>query len=235
MEDYLRFQSFLRSESMKFPHAAKGVKKLFTAEVLYLISVILIGVGTIFALTSGGNVSGATAMLLATSVSIGGILAIIALVMQIIGVIQAAKDEASFRGVIYVTLFSIAVSIVASIFAAIFRTNTFLTSISNVVSAVVSVITTVLIILGISNLMSQLGKEDLAAKGTKILRIVVWLAVLSVIMRFIGIFLPKDINDARPLAKVIILCLSILAVVLEIVEYVLYISLLSKASKALNE
>lgn len=217
---------------MKFPHAAKGIKKLFTAEVLYLISVILIGLGTVFALFS--DPSAGLGVFLLASISIGGILTIVALVMQIIGVIQAAKDEDSFRGVIYVTLFSIAVSFVASLLASIFRDNSILPSISNLVSSVVSVISTVLIILGVCNLMNQLGEQELVAKGGKVLRIVVWLAVLSLLMRFINIFLPNNINDAKPLAKVIVLCLCILAFILEIVEYVLYISLLGKASKALN-
>lgn len=217
---------------MKFPNAAKGIKKLFTAEVLYLISVILIGIGTIFALVSQSK-EGFSAVIL-SSVAVGGIIVIVALVLQIVGVIQASKDEASFKGVIYVTLFGIAVSVVASLLSALFRDNAILPSISNLVSSIVSVISTVLIILGICNLMNQIGKQDLVVKGGKVLRIVVWLAILSLIMRFINIFLPRNFDDAKPLAKVIVLCLCILAVILEIAEYVLYISLLSKASKELN-
>ncbi len=217
---------------MKFPNAAKGIKKLFTAEVLYLISVILIGIGTIFALVSQSK-EGFSAVIL-SSVAVGGIIVIVALVLQIVGVIQASKDEASFKGVIYVTLFGIAVSVVASLLSALFRDNAILPSISNLVSSIVSVISTVLIILGICNLMNQIGKQDLVVKGGKVLRIIVWLAILSLIMRFINIFLPSNFDDAKPLAKVIVLCLCILAVILEIAEYVLYISLLSKASKELN-
>lgn len=217
---------------MKFPNAAKGIKKLFTAEVLYLISVILIGLGTIFALVSQSK-EGFSAVIL-SSVAVGGIIVIVALVLQIVGVIQASKDEASFKGVIYVTLFGIAVSVVASLLSALFRDNAILPSISNLVSSIVSVISTVLIILGICNLMNQIGKQDLVVKGGKVLRIIVWLAILSLIMRFINIFLPRNFDDAKPLAKVIVLCLCILAVILEIAEYVLYISLLSKASKELN-
>lgn len=217
---------------MKFPNAAKGIKKLFTAEVLYLISVILIGLGTIFALVSQS--SEGLAVVILSSVAVGGVIAIVALLMQIVGVIQASKDEASFKGVIYVTLFGIAVSLVASLLSALFRDNAFLPSISNLVSSIVSVISTVLIILGICNLMNQIGKQDLVVKGGKVLRSVVWLAILSLIMRFINIFLPRNFDDAKPLAKVIVLCLCILAVILEIAEYVLYISLLSKASKELN-
>ena len=217
---------------MKFPNAAKGIKKLFTAEVLYLISVILIGLGTIFALVSQSK-EGFSAVIL-SSVAVGGVIAIVALVLQIVGVIQASKDEASFKGVIYVTLFGIAVSVVASLLSALFRDNAILPSISNLVSSIVSVISTVLIILGICNLMNQIGKQDLVVKGGKVLRIIVWLAILSLIMRFINIFLPRNFDDAKPLAKVIVLCLCILAVILEIAEYVLYISLLSKASKELN-
>lgn len=200
--------------------------------MLYLISVILIGLGTIFALVSQSK-EGFSAVIL-SSVAVGGIIAIVALMMQIVGVIQASKDEASFKGVIYVTLFGIAVSVVASLLSALFRDNAILPSISNLVSSIVSVISTVLIILGICNLMNQIGKQDLVVKGGKVLRIVVWLAILSLIMRFINIFLPRNFDDAKPLAKVIVLCLCVLAVILEIAEYVLYISLLSKASKELN-
>ena len=227
-----QYQLFLRSESMNFPHAAKGIKKLFIAEILCLVSVVSIGLGTILALFSAPN-EGSGALVL-TSISIGSFLVFLALILQIIGVIQAAKDEESFRIVIHVTLFSIAVSLITSALSVIFRDDAILPSVANLVSSVVAVITTVLIIIGICNLMNTLGKQDLVAKGGKILRIVVWLAVLSLIMSFINIFLPNNIEDAKPLAKVIVICLTVLAVVLEIIEYVLYISLLGKASKALN-
>lgn len=217
---------------MNFPHAAKGIKKLFIAEILCLVSVVSIGLGTIFALFSDPNEG--SGVLVLTSISIGSFLVFLALVLQIIGVIQAAKDEESFRIVIHVTLFSIAVSLITSALSVIFRDDAILPSVANLVSSVVAVITTVLIIIGICNLMNTLGKQDLVAKGGKILRIVVWLAVLSLIMSFINIFLPNNFEDAKPLAKVIVICLTVLAVVLEIIEYVLFISLLGKASKALN-
>ena len=218
---------------MKFPNAAKGVKKLFSAEILYLLSVILIGVVSVITVIINNkmtNVSNAVAVLILVGFIAGGVLAVIAFILQIVGLVQASRDERAFKGVILLTVFGIIVSIIGTFFSK----DSFVNSLSTTINSVVSVISIVLIILGIGNMSLQLERQDMIERGGRIIRIIVWLAIISIIMNLISIFLPQNIDDASDLAKVIILSLTVIALMLNIAEYVLYLSFLSKTKKMLN-
>lgn len=218
---------------MKFPNAAKGVKKLFSAEILYLLSVILIGVVSVITVIINNkmtNVSNAVAVLILVGFIAGGVLAVISFILQIVGLVQASRDERAFKGVILLTVFGIIVSIIG----AFFSKDSFINSLSTTINSVVSVISIVLIILGIGNMSLRLQRQDMIERGGRIIRIIVWLAIISIIMNLISIFLPQNIDDAGDLAKVIILSLTVIALMLNIAEYVLYLSFLSKTKKMLN-
>ena len=218
---------------MKFPNAAKGVKKLFSAEILYLLSVILIGVVSVITVIINNkmtNVSNAVAVLILVGFIAGGVLAVIAFILQIVGLVQASRDERAFKGVILLTVFGIIVSVIG----AFFSKDSFINSLSTTINSVVSVISIILIILGIGNMSLQLERQDMIERGGRIIRIIVWLAIISIIMNLISIFLPQNIDDAGDLAKVIILSLTVIALMLNIAEYVLYLSFLSKTKKMLN-
>ena len=218
---------------MKFPNAAKGVKKLFSAEILYLLSVILIGVVSVITVIINNkmtNVSNAVAVLILVGFIAGGVLAVIAFILQIVGLVQASRDERAFKGVILLTVFGIIVSVIG----AFFSKDSFINSLSTTINSVVSVISIILIILGIGNMSLQLERQDMIERGGRIIRIIVWLAIISIIMNLISIFLPQNIDDASDLAKVIILSLTVIALMLNIAEYILYLSFLSKTKKMLN-
>ena len=218
---------------MKFPNAAKGVKKLFSAEILYLLSVILIGVVSVITEIINNkmtNVTNAVAVLILVGFIAGGVLAVIAFILQIVGLVQASRDERAFKGVILLTVFGIIVSVIG----AFFSKDSFINSLSTTINSVVSVISIILIILGIGNMSLRLERQDMIERGGRIIRIIVWLAIISIIMNLISIFLPQNIDDASDLAKVIILSLTVIALMLNIAEYVLYLSFLSKTKKMLN-
>ena len=176
---------------MKFPNAAKGVKKLFSAEILYLLSVILIGVVSVITVIINNkmtNVSNAVAVLILVGFIAGGVLAVIAFILQIVGLVQASRDERAFKGVILLTVFGIIVSVIG----AFFSKDSFINSLSTTINSVVSVISIILIILGIGNMSLQLERQDMIERGGRIIRIIVWLAIISIIMNLISIFLNID-------------------------------------------
>lgn len=218
---------------MMFPHAAKGVKKIFTAEILALIGTVLLGVATTAFLAVGedrlGENTGLSVTVLIGFLA-GGVLALIALIFKLIGVIQTSMDEPAFKGVLYVTIFSM----IVSAFATTFSYNLFISSVASGVSAVAELVTIVLIIVGVCHMADHYDRKDMMQRGGRILRIVLWLAVLSIIMRFISIFLPRNFEDANDLAKFIVIGLAVLSVMLSIAEYALYLAFLSKAKKMLG-
>ena len=83
---------------MKFPNAAKGVKKIFNAEIISLIAALIGGAGLISGLIGASKETGesvGTTLLAVSSILliISGIALLVAGIMNIIGFIQAAKDE----------------------------------------------------------------------------------------------------------------------------------------------
>ena len=219
---------------MKFPNAAKGVSKIFTAEILSLIALVAVGIMSIFSAfvvaTSQGNSDLSTGFVASAAGfvvfgAVAGILGIIALILNIVGVVQTAKDEDSFRVIIYLTVLSLIVAFAAAVFSG----NQFASNLSKTVSDLVSLICSVLVVLGIINMAAQYNNIEIIEKGGKIFKIIIIVGLLSLIMRCISIIIPNQ-NGA-----VIILILAIISLILGIVQYCIYLSFLSKAKKMLNE
>jgi hypothetical protein len=217
---------------MKFPNAAKGISKIFTSEILALIAAIATGVATILAVvmyasaktnsTAGAAASGIGMLVLGLGASV---LLVIALILKIVGVVQASKDEDSFKMIIYLTIFTLIVAVVAAIFSRV----AFLNNIANAVSAIGSFVTTLLIILGIGNLGVQVGNDEVIDKCSSQFKLILGIGIVALLARFFCIFLPTI-----P-AQGIVIALAVVALVLSVIQYILYLSLLSKAKKMLND
>ena len=217
---------------MKFPNAAKGISKIFTSEILALIAAIATGVASILAAvmyasaktnsTAGAEASGIGTLVLVLGASV---LLVIALILKIVGVVQTSKDEDSFKMIIYLTIFTLIVAVIAAIFSRV----TFLNNIANAVSAIGSFVTTLLIILGIGNLGVQVGNDEVIDKCSSQFKLILGIGIVALLARFFCIFLPTV-----P-AQGIVIALAVVALVLNIIQYILYLSLLSKAKKMLND
>lgn len=217
---------------MKFPNAAKGISKIFTSEILALIAAIATGVATILAVVmyasaKTNSTAGATASGIGTLVLVLGasVLLVIALILKIVGVVQTSRDEDSFKMIIYLTIFTLIVAVVAAIFSRV----TFLNNIANAVSAIGSFVTTLLIILGIGNLGVQVGNDEVIDKCSSQFKLILGIGIVALLARFFCIFLPTV-----P-AQGIVIALAVVALVLSVIQYILYLSLLSKAKKMLND
>ena len=217
---------------MKFPNAAKGISKIFTSEILALIAAIATGVASIlaavmYASAKTNSTAGAAASGIGTLVLVLGasVLLVIALILKIVGVVQTSKDEDSFKMIIYLTIFTLIVAVVAAIFSRV----TFLNNIANAVSAIGGFVTTLLIILGIGNLGVQVGNDEVIDKCSSQFKLILGIGIVALLARFFCIFLPTI-----P-AQGIVIALAVVALVLNVIQYILYLSLLSKAKKMLND
>ena len=217
---------------MKFPNAAKGISKIFTSEILALIAAIATGVASIlaavmYASAKTNSTAGAAASGIGTLVLVLGasVLLVIALILKIVGVVQTSKDEDSFKMIIYLTIFTLIVAVVAAIFSRV----TFLNNIANAVSAIGGFVTTLLIILGIGNLGVQVGNDEVIDKCSSQFKLILGIGIVALLARFFCIFLPTV-----P-AQGIVIALAVVALVLSVIQYILYLSLLSKAKKMLND
>ena len=219
---------------MTFPNAAKGIKALFIGEILALISAISIACSIIFSkpVVSGEEVvdfaaTGGEITMVVILLSVGGIIAIVAYIMQLVGIAKAAKDEEAFKGALYLILFSILFSIAGAVLAYVFPTNNLLSGVGTVGTNIIEILVTFLIIGGIGTLGAKLNDATLQEKAAKLLRIILTVIVLRLIANFVILLFKESI------AEVIVTILGIVILVFTLVQYIAYLSLLATAKNTL--
>ena len=162
---------------MKFPNAAKGVKKIFNAEIISLIAALVGGAGIILGLIGASNETDESAgtTLLAVSgilLIISGIALLVAGIINIVGYIQAAKDEEGIKRAVLCTVFSCAFA-----FAAFFENQTgFLGGLGTVlstISTVLNMLVALFMIGGLMNLSAKCNRHDMVKRGHSILTTIV--------------------------------------------------------------
>lgn len=217
---------------MRFPNAASGVKKLFTAQILGLIASVATIIGLIFliftaAAADANAQGGAVAAGLGTIILMGAsaVLILIGSIMTLVGIIQASKDEGAFK----TALIAIIVSLVAAVIAGIFSSNGLVQSICQIIQNVMNLAVTLFVINGVTNLAEKMNNTEVWSKGRNLLKVIVCIYALSLIASFIslifgGIFM-----------SVTAAILALVAAVLDVISYFLYLSLLNKGKKMLAE
>ncbi len=217
---------------MRFPNAAKGMKKVFAAEILSLIAAIALGSTLILSIVflnfekSGNETAmGVSGIGLLVFMAGAAVLTILALIFKLIGVVQTSKDEPSFKIVSWLIVFGL----IASVIGACFSSNTFVYNLTNAISNVLNFISLLFIILGIGSFAAQLGNSDVVLRCGSQFRLILWIGIVSLIARFFCIFMPSLV------ASSIVLAFAVLALVLNIIQYILYLVLLAKAKNMLAE
>ena len=82
---------------MTYPHAHKGVKKLFISELIAIIVSLLPFVGTILVNLDPNYPNGSLSSV-GLYLGLAGVVGLIVVfILQLIGLIQAGKDESSFK------------------------------------------------------------------------------------------------------------------------------------------
>ena len=218
---------------MKFPNAAKGVKKIFNAEIISLIAALIGGAGLIPGLIGASQETGDSVgtTLLAVSgalLIVSGIALLVAGIMNIIGFIQAAKDEEGIKRAVLCAVFSALFAFVAAFFE---NQTGFLGGLGTVLSSIATVLNMLVALFmigGLMNLSAKCNRPDMVKRGHSILTtIVVSYLALSILIRF-GAY-------TSSFGAGVINWLSGLSALFTVFIYVLELIYLAKAKKMLAE
>ena len=211
---------------MRFPNALKGVSKLFIAEILQLIGVvvgivaIVVMLGAYTAdpqgLVEGIAVAGGISAIVAL---VSGVIVIIAFILNLVGLVQAQKDDNGFRNALICTLVALAVSIVGSCFQTI---NPALAGWMEFVATILELVIFEYVVVGIMSLAGQIGDQKMVEYGNRMRTIISVLFFIILIIQFVGIINPVFAGT-----------LSIVEAILELILYIAYIIYLAKAKKML--
>nr|AHF26026.1 hypothetical protein [uncultured bacterium Contigcl_1738] len=213
---------------MKFPNAYKGIGKIYLAEILQLIGAILLAIGIavgFFGMKSEGQVEAAVTSSLALGAFLsmlpGMILPMISLILSIIGLNEASKDEPTqLRTAFISSIAALALAIIAGVIQSVNGDSNLLSSFFELLSTLASLFVTIFTVGGISKLMTRIGRNDLVNRGNQIL----WLLVGAQVLEQIARMLPQG---------TFALVLSFAGLMFSVVMYFLYIGFLNHSRNAL--
>lgn len=183
---------------MKFANAYKGLKTLKMAEVLNIIGlsaaalIILVSIVVMGGIGSRADLStqdvanamgGSLILLVGGFVSVA--LAVIAYILQIIGINEAKTDDEGFDNALMFVIGGIVVSLISGGASGWFGV------VMSIASKVLSVIVTLCIISGIRSTAKRLGNTEVENKGRTVNIIVIVLAVIAIALSVAGSFIPS--------------------------------------------
>ena len=212
---------------MTLPNAYNGVKKIFVAELLQLIGAVLTLVGlTLIVGSVGVFVETEGTAEVAGAMATGGIftlisacLAILALVLNLVGLKQASIDEPDRMGKAFTCAI---IALILSVIVAVCQGMHWgAAGFFNALASIAELCAIIFTIMGVSEVTQNIARQDVADMGPKILTISVIAIVASIIAGIVG--------------SVIGGVASTIALVLMIVAYVVFLVFLGRAVSALKK
>ncbi len=222
---------------MKYPEAHYGIKKVYTAEILTLLSAVLVLIGCSIAIAgmqggvagqlsegvTAGSVLGGGALLLAA-----GILSLIALILNLIGLHSAAKDEKNLKTAFAMALIALIAALVSSSLS-VAGSQGLLGSFIDELSSIFSLIVVFYVIQGVMNLAASLNDTRMQARGKTVTALILICLAASLVFDIIQHF-----TGSGAMTAVTGIC-ALLAALTAIVGYILYLSFLKKAIRMLEQ
>ncbi len=218
---------------MTFPNAAKGLKKIYSAEILALVAALCSGIiliVTAFTVASAedGSVAGAlTGVAIIGLFGLGAlVLLILALIFNLIGISSAKKDETGDQKGFATAFICIICSLIAGVVAGFFTTSipalaTGLTT----ASKLLDLIATYYVLYGIADFADKLGDSDLAAKSRGMAVKLCVLYCVSIIANAVTSFL------SGKLGTIVALLLALVVLLFSVVYYIMYLRTLKTAKE----
>ena len=214
---------------MRFPNAYRGVKKIWLAEMLMLLAAI-VGIIMVIVMAANGTMVGEDIVInegVKTPIAVLGIvtavIALVAFILNLIGLINANNDDSAFRIALLVTI----LGIVASAISAIWSNNETLNKWMDTALIICSMFASYYVLTGIANLAEKMSDAATKAVALKSRTLVEGSFCATALFKLIiSIF---KIQNGSTISTI----LAVIALLLELVSYILYLRALSKGKKML--
>ena len=214
---------------MRFPNAYRGVKKIWLAEMLMLLAAI-VGIIMVIVMAANGTMVGEDIVInegVKTPIAVLGIvtavIALVAFILNLIGLINANNDDSAFRIALLVTI----LGIVASAVSAIWSNNETLNKWMDTALIICSMFASYYVLTGIANLAEKMSDAATKAVALKSRTLVEGSFCATALFKLIiSIF---KIQNGSTISTI----LAVIALLLELVSYILYLRALAKGKKML--
>ncbi len=222
-----------------FPRARKGVKKIFAAELITLFVSLASGFLLIFfeseirqlpqtieGLSNGGSLE-MNGWIVLIIIGLAGVLSLFASLINLIGYIQASRDEASFLGALIFMLLNVVLSGFATFFQ---QSNEVFAGVFTISASIAELFMIILTVKGLVNLSYNLNSRKMVARGNVLLRLIAVICLLSVVAEILVFMFRLNVFVTSLLFSIMITNL-----VLSLVYYIIYLVYLSGCCAMLSE
>ena len=214
---------------MRFPNAFRGIKKIWLAELLMLLAAV-VGIIMVIVMAMNGTMVGEDIIInesVKTPIAILGIItaviALVAFILNLVGLINANNDDPAFRIALLVTI----LGIVASAISAIWSNNETLNKWMDTALTICSLFASYYVLTGIANLAEKMSDATTKALALKSRTLVEGSFCATALFKLIiSIF---KIQEGSTISTI----LAVIALLLELVSYILYLRALNKGKQML--
>ena len=214
---------------MRFPNAFRGIKKIWLAELLMLLAAV-VGIIMVIVMATNGTMVGEDIIInesVKTPIAILGIsaalIALVAFILNLVGLINANNDDPAFRIALLVTI----LGIVASAISAIWSNNETLNKWMDTALTICSLFASYYVLTGIANLAEKMSDAATKALALKSRTLVEGSFCATALFKLIiNIF---KIQSGSTISTI----LAVIALLLELVSYILYLRALNKGKQML--
>ena len=210
-----------------FENAKKGLGKIYKAEILSIIAVIIGIVSAVImvalgkAIESEGTTANAVDVVSIISLVVALIIGIVSFFLNLTGVVAASKDDEGFKNAMYIVIVGIVASILASILSS---RNPSLANIFNSVNDIAELLVFYYVISGCVSIAKQRGDEALVSKGTKVKNVIMVVWIVSLVLNFCTGY----VEGKGGALEGVYVALAIAGGATAIVCYVIYLTILRK-------
>ncbi|MBQ1638380.1 MAG: hypothetical protein II101_01810, partial [Ruminococcus sp.] len=219
--------------------ARKGVKKIFAAELITLFVSLASGFLLIFfeseirqlpqtieGLSNGGSLE-MNGWIVLIVIGLAGVLSLFASLINLIGYIQASRDETSFLGALIFMLLNVVLSGFATFFQ---QSSEVFAGVFTISASIAELFMIILTVKGLVNLSYNLNSRKMVARGNVLLRLIAVICLLSVVAEILVFMFRLNVFVTSLLFSIMITNL-----VLSLVYYIIYLVYLSGCCAMLSE
>lgn len=224
---------------MTFPRAQKGVRKIFAAELITLFISLASGFLSVFfeseikqlpesveVLTKGGTLEMNSWIVLIIAIA-ASVLTLFAALINLIGYIQASRDESSFLGALICMLLNAILGFSAAFFM---QSNEVIAGVLSIAASISELFMIILTLRGLVNLSYDLNCRKMVGRGNVLLKLVAVICLLSVVSEIIIYTFRLNTFMAS-----ILFVIMIINVALSLMYYIIYLVYLSNCCAMLSE
>jgi len=220
---------------MRFPNACKGLKKIFYAELISLIALVPYAVSMVLIQFLPEEINENNAEMLPAEVVVtilslvSLVLMTVAYVLNIIGYVNASKDNESFKKAMLLTIAGLVLTVVSGIMENV-NASPILTNTFDSMEQILDLLITLTTISGIVTLSVTYGDLRMVESGKALFKFL-FAIYLPTLIAYVFVYMLRNTRSAAILAVTV----TLISFVLNAVYSLLYLRYLYRAVNMLEE